>query len=527
MKNEDRPFQVEQVYEQIERFGTADARQDPPSSDARLISRLRLVYAEDREIVEQVWEKLNARNRTNEPREEHETTPELPAPRFSETPVIKPRSREKRPQRFWKRFLELSAALLVVSTLLASMGILLQKAHQQPGSVGRATVIPFTPGMITQTVCHLTHPATLTSLSEPVDPAVFYLRGMGGYQTVPAETSVVRYDLVTGKTTTLLQSTGASAITGVMLSPDRQWLLLRRIGLRNHQNTELQVIRTDGSMLQTVYESCADSGIVFSTMDVWSPNEREIAFADTATSVAVLNLLDGKLQRFVLSGTSQTSYRPAFWADNQHVLIERFDSASASQVGVDLLDVAKGARQTVSALTPITSFPGFCGNIAPGNQGAQLFRSSCLPLDGNCQGRQPQGPSSVSVLPALGGAARAIYTSPGRAVTAIASAGSLSLLIYIDNTGGDLSQDGLWKIQTDGSGLTRLTTTREQVCQYHQEAYPMTQIASDGETYALLYTEGGEQKLTVGSLAGGTPTTVSAHPFAESNILILVGVGIS
>jgi Tol biopolymer transport system component len=111
-------------------------------------------------------------------------------------------------------------------------------------------------------------------------------------------------------------------------------------------------------------------------------------------------------------------------------------------------------------------------------------------------------------------------------VTAIAYAGSSSLLIYIETTSGDLSQNGLWKINTDGSDLTRLTATKVLTCQYTQYAYPLTQVSSDGARYALLYMDEGEQKLIVGSLAGGSSTTISAHQFSNVNILLLVGMGI-
>ena len=536
MSNEDRLFQAEQVYEQIERLSNAESRQASQSSDARLISNLRQVYAEAREIVEHVWGNLNARVRTNTQQEVSQATLKRHDNLLKETQSMKNISNAKRPKSSFNRLLELSAALLVIGALVISMVVLLQRTHQQPGSAGTATVSPhstLTPVVATQTPiatqtqtgCSLSHAATLTPPSGPNDPAVFYLTGRGGYQSLLSATSLVRYDLATGKTTTLVQTTSDSIIVEARLSPDKQWLLLR-VAMQNLQKIELQVIRTDGSMLQTVYESCA-AGIAFGGMDAWSPNGREVAFPDPATSISVLDLASGRVQRFLLPNNGSMSYQPAFWADNQHLLVKRSDGADASRVEVELLDISKGANQTASDLTPITSLPTFCGNIAPGDNGSQLFSSSCAAFNGNCQGSQVQGPSNVSVLPATSGAIRTIYSSPSKAVTAIASSGSSSLLIYIENTRGDLSQDGLWKINTDGSGLTRLTTTKALACQYNQYPYPLTQIASDGERYALLYMDGGEQKLIVGSLAGGSPTTISAHQIASINILILAGVGVS
>lgn len=528
MSNDDRPFDEEQVYEQIELLSSAESWQTPQSSDARLISNLRQVHAEDREIIEHVWESLNARARAGEQQGARHATPERQKPLLEETQPMRNISNAKRPKSSFRRFLELSAALLVVGALVVGMAVLLQRVQQQPGPAGtpRSTPVVATQTPTpTQTGCSVSHPATLAPLSGLNNPAVFYLTGMGGYQVLPSATSLVRYDLATGKTTTLVHPTSDSSIIDATLSPDKQWLLLQ-IVTQDLQKVELQVIRTDGSMLQTVYTSCTD-GSIPSGMDAWSPNGHEVAFPDSLTSVGVLDLASGRLQKFLLPGTDATSYQPAFWADNQHLLVKRSDGADASSVEVELLDINKGANQKASDLTTIASLPTFCSSIAPGDNGSQLFSSSCTTLNSNCQGSQVQGPSKVNVLPATGGTARMIYSSQNKAVTAIASSGSSSLLIYIENTGGDLSQDGLWKINADGSGLTRLTTTKALACQYNQFAYPLTQISSDGTRYALLYMDGGEQKLIVGSLAGGSPTTISAHQITSTSILILAGIGVS
>lgn len=450
-------------------------------------------------------------------------------------------SNAKRSKSISQRLLGLSAALLVVAVLVAGMLVLLQRAHQQPGPAGAptvsATVAPratSTTAGPTQTpdatqtsaVCGVSHPATLPPLSGPTDPAVFYVTGGGGYQSVPIHTSLVRYDLATGKTTTLLQTPSDAAIISATLSPDKQWLLLR-VATQNLQKIELQVIRTDGSMLQTVYEACA-TGISFGNgMDAWSPNGQEVVVSDPATSLSVLDLTSGTMQRFVLPNNGSLSYSPAFWSDNQHLVIMRSDSANAARVELELLDISKGTHPTASDLTQITSIPTFCGKFAPGGNGSQVFTSSCTALNGNCQGQQVQGPSSVNMIPASGGATRTVYRSQSQAVTAIAAAGPSSLLIYIETTRGDLSQDGLWKINTDGSGLTRLTTTRALTCEYVQYPYSLTQVSSDSTRYALLFMDGAEQKLIVGSLAGGAPTTITAHQMAPINVLVLAGIGVA
>jgi hypothetical protein len=461
MSHDDKPFQADKIYEQIERLSSAEARQGPQASDAHLISNLRQVHAEDREIVEHVWHQLNARARTRGYQEAGQLPPEKQPAFLKEISSMQNEIKTKKSKRPFYRFIQLSAAILVVGALVIGMAVLLQRTRQQPGPASIVTVVPSSPTRTpiaqvqtpapaqtqtqTQTGCRITHPATLTPLSGQSDPAVFYLTGGGGYQALPSNTALMRYDLTSGQTTTLLHSTGDSIIVEARLSPDKQWLLLR-VAMQSLQKTALQIMRTDGSMLQTVYENSCSTGLAFGGLDTWSPDGREVAFPDPFTSVSVLDLASGKLQRFILPNTGSSSYQPSFWVDNQHLLITRRDGVSASRLEVELLDITKGTNQATSDLTTITSIPSFCGNLAPGENGAQLFTSACTAANGNCQGNQVQGPSTISLLPASGGASKTVYSSSSRAVTAIASAGPSALLFYIENTRGDLSQDGLWKV---------------------------------------------------------------------------------
>ncbi|HEU5227544.1 MAG TPA: hypothetical protein VFU49_06995, partial [Ktedonobacteraceae bacterium] len=368
--------------------------------------------------------------------------------------------------------------------------------------------------------CNTPHRATMTPLPQTTGPAVFYMTGMGGYQAVPSATSLIRYDLATGKQTTLVAPVKDSGISDISLSPDKQWLLFSTyMQSQNQSRTKLQLIRTDGSMLQTLYESC--SGFYPPGL-AWSPSEQLVAFANPTAGINVLNLATGQMQTF-LSNTTPFSLLPFSWINNQQLLIEQNNN---TKYDVYLLDIRKGVHQQVSNLSAIASIPAFCGNIALSDDGSQLFSSSCTPFNGNCQGSQVQGPSTVSMQSSVENRTNSIYNSQNRAVTAIHPVSASSLLIYIGNTTGDLSQDGLWKINTNGSGLTRLVATNAQPCQYEVTFYPFTQIASDSQSYALLHFDGGVQKLVTGSLTGGSPITIETHN-ANSNIhvLLLAGIG--
>jgi hypothetical protein len=389
-----------------------------------------------------------------------------------------------------------------------------------------------TPAPTTTTnACNVAHPATLTPLTGTPDPALFYLTGKGGYQSGTSSTSLVRYDLTTGKKTTLVPAANDSSILDVKLSPDKQWLLFSTytpFSTQGQTLITLRVIRTDGSLLQTLYSYCSGSYPGGTSILAWSPNEREVAFAYISENngIKILDLTTGNVQT-VLTGTASISYRPASWVNNQELLVEQLDGAHSATNKIYLLDTSKGANQPLSNLTALTSIQEFCGNMALSSDGTQLFSSSCTAFNGNCQGNQVQGPSTVSLVPVSGGATKTIYSSQSQAITALAPASATSLLIYIENTTGDLSQDGLWKINTDGSGLTRLTTASPLACQYSTEPYPFTQIASNSQSYALLYLEGGVQKLAVGSLTGGAATTIATSDFSNANIFVLAGIGVA
>jgi hypothetical protein len=103
----------------------------------------------------------------------------------------------------------------------------------------------------------------------------------------------------------------------------------------------------------------------------------------------------------------------------------------------------------------------------------------------------------------MGGSARTIYSSQTQAIMTFHTVNAQTLLLYIENTQGDLSQNGLWKININGSGLTRLTTAGGQLCADLGYTATLPQIISNGQFYALRANE----SLMAGSLNGGTPTT--------------------
>lgn len=85
-----------------------------------------------------------------------------------------------------------------------------------------------------------------------------------------------------------------------------------------------------------------------------------------------------------------------------------------------------------------------------------------------------------------------------------------TLLLLIENYSGDSSQNGLWKMNIDGTGLTRLTTdpgtqSRQSLCPFTQ--YVWSNVSRDGTLYALQEHDPktNTYNMYYGSLSGGAP----------------------
>jgi WD40 repeat protein len=349
---------------------------------------------------------------------------------------------------------------------------------------------------------------------------IVYLSERGGTQTVPSQATLMRYDMTTGSKSTILTLTHPDmGITGVQISVDGQWILFVALALSENQ-ARLQLVRTDGQGLQTLF--CASMNEIGSIQ--WSPDSQHVAFTALAsggqdTAIYVLDLATGRLEQTVVG-----NYAPLAWLDNTRLYVTQgqhyLNISLGSLQNLYLLDTSKGGNQQLGSLTRVASANAICGSFEQSSDGTQVFSSSCTPVEpDNCRGYALQGPSTLSALPAAGGTARTIYSSQSHATAALHPVSSQTLLMYIENTGGDFSQNGLWKINTDGSGLTRLTTAAGQRCADLEYAVEWPQIISNGQSYALRTNE----SLMVGSLNGGVPRTFETMSISEG-ILILVGM---
>ena len=138
-----------------------------------------------------------------------------------------------------------------------------------------------------------------------------------------------------------------------------------------------------------------------------------------------------------------------------------------------------------------------------------------------------EGPSSISVKPMAGSPLRAIYSNQRLAIAAIQTISQPSCSLYIYNYSSHAgqhvytSQNGLWTINTDGTGLTHLTAAAVDETGYFffQISSPTWLVISrDGNIYASSTSDysSSSQSLFFGSLNGGTPITFLSKPFPFS-----------
>ncbi len=347
------------------------------------------------------------------------------------------------------------------------------------------------------------HAAVMPSFVPGNDPNIIYVVNEG---TINAPTfgTVKRHDIVTGKSTEIIKTANTRVIEA-QVSADGQWVLYNAI--INGQD-ELRLIRVDGQEVQTLL--CAPAGqTIFSSQ--WSANEQYILFdqgTQTATPTTyLLDLTSGTLQKELIPAGNQ-GYMPRTWLDRTHVVLTGYAPGSdGTQQGLYLLNIGNGANQSDSSLQQIANTTS-CWSFDTGFDTSTIFTSQCTG-----DALYHSGPSTVNRLSINGGSPTTVYSNPNVAVTVIRDIAPTKLLLLVENAGPlgstDTSQNGLWIINTNGTGLTRLTTdsdNSEAFCPFSQ--YFWSNVTHDGSMYALqgYNPNTNEYKMLFGSTSGGNPT---------------------
>jgi hypothetical protein len=361
--------------------------------------------------------------------------------------------------------------------------------------------------------------------------------------------ALIRYDAVTGQKTDIIRWP-FGVIMSPQISTDDQWVLfITQLG--NQHQFSLNLIRIDGQYLQTLY--CDNSESISDPR--WSPNQSIVVF-DTASGVSWLSLTSGQLDLNVLSAADRffdSSYRPRMWLDNTHVYLDdtfHADSTNADVPGdlttLVLLDIKRGLHQQEQDLTPVFADPrnmqtanAPCSDLIMNSARTKLLLSQCQAVgytrlhDHIYVTRT--GPGSISVLPVAGGLPQQIMKFPSFPLTTLrlTNLAGTSLLLTVDDAGDSdndhysgVSQNGLWKVNSDGSGLKQLITDRagEHVFLDPAGQLPWSNVSVDGSMYAAQIYQSNTfvHTIVVGSLNGGQPLILTEISHDETGVCLAI-----
>jgi hypothetical protein len=367
-----------------------------------------------------------------------------------------------------------------------------------------------------------------------------------------------RYDVTTGSLQTILQTHATETIQEANVSPDGQWVLLVS---RLQDQFALQLVRVDGQYLQTLY--CAPAQTSTDAV-LLSPDQRSLVFnqVNQDESISMLYLLDmttgklrtelspfqpnypgsaqGQLQTTLMSARTPSIardkttgkltihpfnplpsqhyliYVPMKWANNGVYLLGTIRGSGALPHQLALLrDMRKDVAQQRSNLQSITATEdNGCQDYDVTADNQQLICSAYSLMGSG-------GPSAINMRPIIGGALHTVYHDPlgGMIVARVLSNSTLIFILDKPN-----SPPTLWKINTNGSGLTQLMAaqTKDMILDFASSSYLPWSIASrDGRHYALtMYNmTSNASSLIVGDLNGGQAKTIAS----SANSLLLVG----
>lgn len=313
-----------------------------------------------------------------------------------------------------------------------------------------------------------------------IDQNIIYTHNFGTYDS-PVGSKILRYDIQTGQTTELLSLADAQ-IYEAQVSTDGQWVLFVATTGNLHRLSKLQMVRMDGQGLQTLY-CTPDFGI---RQMQWSLNQRLLAFYNVVNQQGIVYVLDmttGSIQA-ELSTPPQIGLVLRTWLDATHIYISNTPLDTLFEY-IYLLDIRKGPHQHLRDLQ-IMFFDQF-GDFDSSYDGSQLFVSH-----GGCPQGFCTGPSRIDVQTLPGGKHRTIYSSQVYDVIAVRAIDQTSMLFMIGNTYDsngvdDPSHNGLWKINIDGSGLTRLLpiTAKQYSLLNSWTRYVWSNVSRDASMYVL------------------------------------------
>jgi len=341
-----------------------------------------------------------------------------------------------------------------------------------------------------------------------------------------------RVDVATGAKTEILKVPGAT-FGSPQISADGQWILFVTTTTRLD---ELQMVRMDGQGLQTLFCLPAHS----MNKALWSANQQEVLISTSSaplgfTGLYLLNIAKGTIQQvFMPTPGSNPVLGSAFvdpitWLSNTQVYVRFANQPIAPADRIGLLNTDRG-DQTINDLTTVFqqtlgtphNYP--CFDADSSYDASTLFVAQCGGISApNCSGScalgTREGPSTIESEKATGGSASATLTNQKLGIASVRAVTSNTLLLSVHNFSMnhqfDPSQNGLWRVATNGSGLTRLTIeasgTTTSLCPFSQN--PWSNVSRDGSMYAFQTMTNGYPAtftLAYGQLNGGAPHTLAS-----------------
>jgi eukaryotic-like serine/threonine-protein kinase len=345
-----------------------------------------------------------------------------------------------------------------------------------------------------------------------------YIEGKQSYAQGSTTYTLKRYTVSTRTTTTIISGPESPAFGG-QISIDGQWVILNPFILGQRA---IQLVRMDGQGLQTLY--CGgDSG--------WlqlSPDNKYVAFVGMAGqgqstwTFKLLNTTTGTIQTKPHDNTHVLE-APLAWLDNTHLYVASGLGPGEGSQKLSLLDITTGTIKQILDL----SASDRCIDASHSIDGTQLFTS----ITSQCQvvGYTPtsNGPSSIQAQSATGGQAKAIYSTPTYAIKALRVASGTRMLLIMHNASTETSHNGLWKMSTDGTGLTMLSSEAAIIKDAANEEMnftglfgwtmdqPWANASRDDAYYSVQvynHAGNGSVRLLIGSMNGGAPVTFASGP---------------
>jgi eukaryotic-like serine/threonine-protein kinase len=329
---------------------------------------------------------------------------------------------------------------------------------------------------------------------------------------------LLRYDVGNGQTTTITSINNAT-ISNAQLSADGQFVLFAS---QVADRLAIQLVRVDGQELQTLYCTPENSAAInFIDNLLWSHDQQSIVFrepdpthAPVAPIIKLLRVRSGQVET-ALVPEAHTGYIPRAWLDNTRVYLQGYstDVGEAPQ-DVYLLDTRNGTVKRAA------SIQGYEWDLCPTTTGKELLLSQSASIP---QEDKPLPPSLISAQAATGGRIHVVYASHVHAVTQVRSISAKTILFVQGGRFASGTQDGLWKINKDGSGPTLLTKDGKTLSDQHTV---WSSVSRDGRLYAVLgydYTPADGKLLThvlYGTVSGGPTTLIATAQTGETSEIV-------